>query len=113
MLLLDIASWILLISGGVFVFIGGLGALRMPDFYTRMHAASITDTAGTILILVGLMLQAGVGLPLFKLFAILVFLLFTGPTAAYALVNAARLAGKLLPQGLAEKRPVNTGSAND
>ena len=112
-LLLDIASWILLISGGVFVFVGGLGALRMPDFYTRIHAASVTDSAGTILILVGVMLQAGVSLALFKLFAILVFLLFTGPTAAYALANAARLGGKLVRQSPEQGDDSTAGASRD
>jgi len=92
-LLLDIASWILLIIGGAFVFIGGVGALRMPDFYTRMHAASLTDTLGTILVLTGIILQAGLTLATIKLVAIMVFLLLTSPTAAYALANAARLSG--------------------
>lgn len=92
-LLLDIASWVLLITGGAFVFIGGVGALRMPDFYTRMHAASLTDTLGTILVLTGIILQAGLTLATIKLVAILVFLLLTCPTAAYALANAARLSG--------------------
>lgn len=90
---LDIASWGLLIAGGAFVFVGGLGALRMPDFYTRMHAASLTDTLGTILVLSGIVLQAGLSLATVKLLAIMIFLLLTGPTAAYALANAARLAG--------------------
>lgn len=90
---LDIASWILLVAGGIFVFVGGLGALRMPDFYTRMHAASLTDTLGTILVLSGIVLQAGLSLATVKLLAIMIFLLLTGPTAAYALANAARLAG--------------------
>lgn len=89
----DIASWLLLIAGGIFVFIGGIGALRMPDFYTRMHAASLTDTLGTILILVGIILQAGLSLAAIKLAAIMLFLLLTCPTAAYALANAARLSG--------------------
>jgi multicomponent Na+:H+ antiporter subunit G len=92
-LVLDIASWVLLITGGIFVFIGGVGALRMPDFYTRMHAASLTDTLGTILVLAGIILQAGLTLATIKLAAILVFLLLTCPTAAYALANAARLSG--------------------
>ena len=92
-LLLDIASWVLLITGGAFVFIGGVGALRMPDFYTRMHAASLTDTLGTILVLTGIILQAGLTLATIKLVAIMVFLLLTTPTAAYALANAARLSG--------------------
>ncbi|MCB1661806.1 MAG: monovalent cation/H(+) antiporter subunit G [Pseudomonadales bacterium] len=89
----DALSWTLLVAGGAFVFIGGLGALRLPSFYTRMHAASLTDTMGTILILVGIMLQAGLSLATVKLAAILGFLLLTGPTASYALANAALLSG--------------------
>lgn len=92
-LIADIASWILLIVGGAFVFTGGIGALRMPDLYTRMHAASLTDTLGTILVLLGVILQSGLSLATVKLVAILIFLLFTTPSAAYALANAARLAG--------------------
>lgn len=91
--LLDIASWFLLVAGGLFVFIGGVGALRMPNFYTRMHAASLTDSMGSIMILLGIMLQAGFSLATVKLIAILGFLLLTGPTATYALANAALLSG--------------------
>ncbi len=90
---LDIISWLLLVSGGVFVFIGGLGALRMPDLYTRMHAAGITDSIAPILILSGLILQAGLTLIAIKLIAILIFLLLTGPTASNALASAALLSG--------------------
>ena len=89
----DIASWILLTVGGTFVFLGGIGALRMPDLYTRMHAASVTDSAGAILILGGIILQAGFSLAAIKLAAILLFLLFTSPTASNALASAALLAG--------------------
>lgn len=96
-LVLDIASWVLLLTGGLFVFIGGVGALRMPDFYTRMHAASLTDTLGTILVLLGIILQAGLSLAAVKLAAVMIFLLLTAPTAAYALANAARLA-RLAPE---------------
>jgi len=58
-LVLDVLSWILLCLGGGFVLIGGIGTLRLPDFYTRLHAASLTDTMATILIFTGIMLQAG------------------------------------------------------
>jgi len=92
-IVVDVLSWTLLATGGAFVFIGGLGALRLPNFYTRMHAASLTDTMGTILILVGIMLQGGLSLATVKLVAILGFLLLTGPTASYALANAALLSG--------------------
>lgn len=92
-LLVDIASWILFSVGGAFVFIGGLGALRMPNFYTRIHAASLTDSMGTILVIFAIMLQAGWSLATLKLLTILVFLMLTGPTASYALANAALLSG--------------------
>ena len=88
---IDALSWILLTAGGAFIFVGGLGALRLPDFYTRMHAASLTDSMGSILILLGIMLQAGWSLAAVKLLAILAFLLLTGPTASYALANSALL----------------------
>jgi multicomponent Na+:H+ antiporter subunit G len=90
---IDVLSWILLTVGGAFIFIGGLGALRLPDFYTRIHAASLTDSMGSILILLGIMLQAGWSLSAVKLVAILAFLLLTGPTASYALANSALLSG--------------------
>ena len=93
-ILLDSASWLLMTAGGAFVFIGGLGALRMPDLYTRMHAASVTDSMGAILVLLGIMLQAGWSLATIKLIAILLFLLLTSPTSSYALASAALLAGK-------------------
>lgn len=90
---IDILSWIMLTAGGVFVFIGGLGALRMPNLYTRMHAASLTDTMAAVLILGGIMLQAGATLATIKLAAILLFLLITSPTASNALASAAILSG--------------------
>lgn len=89
----DALSWIFLLTGGVFVFAGGLGALRMPDFYTRLHASSLTDSMGTVLVLAGVVVQAGWSLAAFKLLAILVFLFLTSPTATYALANAAHFAG--------------------
>ena len=90
---LDVMSWILLSAGCCFVLVGGIGALRLPSFYTRLHAASLTDTMATILIFIGIMLQAGLTLATLKLAAIMLFLLLTGPTASYALANAALQSG--------------------
>lgn len=92
-MVIDMISWVLLSTGGVFVFIGGLGALRMPNLYTRIHAASLTDTMAAVLIIVGIMLQAGLTLATIKLAAILLFLLLTSPTASNALASAAILSG--------------------
>lgn len=91
--ILDVVSWILLAVGGFCVLVGGIGGLRLPNFYTRIHAASLTDTMATILIFSGMMLQAGLTLATLKLLAIMLFLLLTGPTATYALANAALLSG--------------------
>jgi len=91
-----ITEWIsglLLAAGGFFVLVGGIGVLRMPDLYTRIHAASVTETLGTMLVMLGLMVSAGWTLATFKLFAVLVFLLFTAPVSSYALANTALLAG--------------------
>ena len=101
---IDILSWLLLTTGGVFVFIGGLGALRMPNLYTRMHAASLTDTMGAILVIGGIMLQAGLTLATIKLAAILLFLLITSPTASNALASAAILSGLQPKEGKVARR---------
>ena len=92
-IVVDALSWILLTVGGFFVLVGGIGALRMPTFYSRLHASSLTDSAGTIAILLGLMLQGGLSLATFKLASALLLLAATGPTATYALANAGLLAG--------------------
>jgi multicomponent Na+:H+ antiporter subunit G len=90
---LDLLSWILLALGGACVLIGGVGGLRLPGFYTRIHAASLTDTMATILIFVGMMLQSGLSLATMKLLAIMLFQQQTGPTATYSQAKAALLSG--------------------
>lgn len=92
-LLLDWASWGCLLSGGFFCVVGALGLVRMPDFYTRMHAASVTETAGAGLMLLGMMLQAGMSLVTVKLVMIALLILFTSPTATHALAKAALARG--------------------
>ena len=95
-LVVDVLSWICLLGGGIFLLIGALGVLRLPDFYTRLHAVSICDTLGAGLVLVGLMLQGGLSLVTIKLLLMFYFMVFTGPTAVHALAEAA-LQGKLKP----------------
>jgi multicomponent Na+:H+ antiporter subunit G len=93
MMILDAASWICLVSGGLFCVVGALGMLRMPDFYTRMHAASVIETLGAGLILLGLMLQAGPTLVAVKLLFVGVLIFFASPTATHALARAALARG--------------------
>ena len=89
-LALDIASWLFLVGGALFCVVSGIGVLRLPDFYTRTHGASIADTIGAGLMLLGLVLQSeGDWLVIVKLLLVGVFLFFTSPTAGHALVKAA------------------------
>ncbi len=92
--IVNIISWTFLATGAVFLLIGGIGLLRLPDFYARTHAAGIIDTLGTGLILLGLMMQEEIGLNTFKLILIGFFLFFTSPTSSYAVAHAAWVAGQ-------------------
>jgi len=90
---INVVSWTMLLAGGATGIIGGLGLVRFPDFYTRLHAAGMTDTLCALLIVGGLILQVGFALPTIKLLLILAFLLFTSPTASHALARAAQIDG--------------------
>jgi multicomponent Na+:H+ antiporter subunit G len=98
----EVLSWIFIAAGSIFVLIGGIGLIRLPDFYTRIHAAGITDTMGAWLILVGLMFTAGWTLVTIKLVVLLVFLAVTSPLSSHALAKAAFLRGlePMLGRGL-------------
>lgn len=101
---IDVLSWFCLAAGGFFCIVGSIGLLRMPDFYTRAHATSITETLGAGLILLGLLLQAGFTLVAAKLVMIGLFIFFTSPTATHALTRAALLKG-LAPKLADEESP--------
>ena len=92
-LAIEIVSWVCLLAGSFFAVVGGIGILRLPDFFCRIHGGGITDTMGAGLILLGLMFQAGFSLITFKLVAILFFLLLTSPTSAHALAKSAMAQG--------------------
>jgi multicomponent Na+:H+ antiporter subunit G len=89
----DLISAVLLTSGCFFAVTGGVGILRMPDFYTRLHAAGKVDSLAQALILSALMVQSGLTLVTAKLFLIVVFLLATTPTATHAVAKTAHLSG--------------------
>ena len=85
----DILAAICLLVGAGFALTGGIGIIRLPDFYTRMHGSAITDTLGAWLILLGLMFYAGPTLVTAKLVMIGLLLSVTSPTATHALAKAA------------------------
>ncbi|HEY7459296.1 MAG TPA: monovalent cation/H(+) antiporter subunit G [Xanthobacteraceae bacterium] len=87
-LLLEIASWLLILAGSFFTVVGALGLLRMPDVFSRMHAASVTDTLGVGFLLLGMVLQAGISLVTLKLLILLALFFFTAPVVTHALARA-------------------------
>ena len=93
---INIISAVFIISGALSIIIGLIGVFRMPDFFTRLLAASIIDTMGTMLILVGLMLYSGFNFVSVKLLLILVCIIITTPAAAHALAKSA-IHGELKP----------------
>jgi multicomponent Na+:H+ antiporter subunit G len=90
---IEIAGGACLIIGACFCVVGGIGLLRMPDLYSRTHAASITDTLGAGLMLLGLMLHEGPTLVTVKLLLVLALLWTTSPLAAHALARSAHAHG--------------------
>ena len=96
-LFLEILSWAMLVTGSVMLIIGGAGMVRLPDVFSRMHGAGIIDTMGACTILLGLTFQAGLNIVSIKLVIIVVFIMFTSPTATHALARAA-LHGGARPQ---------------
>ena len=105
-IIIDVLCWALILSGSFFVIMGAFGTYRFPDFWSRLHAASITDSAGAILLLVGMGIYSGFTLIAFKLLAIGVFLFITGPTSTHAVANAALVSG-MRPPTLQNKTPAD------
>lgn len=86
----DVLMW-----GGVFfMVVTAVGLVRLPDFYSRLHAVSKTETLGLVLVMLGLGLHAGGGLVLVKLLMAVVFLLLAGPASAHLLARAAARLGE-------------------
>lgn len=91
--IIEILSWAFILSGSVLAIIGSVGFLRFPDFWSRLHAASVTDSGAVLLLIIGMCLQAGPNLITVKLLIIGIFLYITGPTATHAVANAAWVSG--------------------
>lgn len=90
---IEALSWLFILSGGAFSIIGAVGQLRFPDFWARLHAASVSDSAGMVLLMIGMCLQSGATLITVKLVIIGLFLFVTGPTSTHAVASAALVSG--------------------
>ena len=76
----NILSWALIVAGSIFLLIGSIGLIRLPDVFARMHAAGIVDTLAVCLLAAGMGVQAGLSLVTVKLGLILMFMFFASPT---------------------------------
>ncbi|AWB66430.1 sodium:proton antiporter [Saccharobesus litoralis] len=106
MSILDVISSVLLVSGAFFGLSGAIGLFKFPDFFTRVHAASVTDSLAAMLMIGGLLLQTSFDINTAKLLFILIFLMMTTPTASHALAKSARHGGLL---SLAENKEQQRG----
>jgi len=105
----DIAGGALIAVGAFFYLVGAIGIYRMPDVYTRMHAASVSETLGVGLLIFGMMMLAGLTLVTVKLAIILGVILFTSPIATHALAQAALHEG-IKPLGVGNEVLVGPGA---
>jgi multicomponent Na+:H+ antiporter subunit G len=108
----ELASWGLILLGSFFTIVGAFGLVRMPEVFTRMHAASVMDTLGVGFLILGMSLQAGFGLVTLKLIFLLALFFFTGPVVTHALAQACLHEGiePLLAEdrrGIARPQPIN------
>jgi len=92
-LIQDLVSAALVLTGLAFVLAGAISVIRLPEFYTRLHAAGVTDTLGAEMILIGLAVQAGFTLLAAKILLVGMFLFLTSPTATHSIAYAAHKAG--------------------
>jgi len=107
--LVDALSWLLILGGSFFTVVGAAGLVRMPDVFTRMHAASVTDTLGVSLMLLGMLLQAGFSLVTLKLGFLMALFFFTGPVVTHALAQAC-LHERIEPILVEDRRPPSTAT---
>ncbi len=91
--IIDTISWICLLTGSALGLSGAIGIFRFKEFYTRLHAASVTDTLCVFFIMTGLILQAGFSLVTVKLIFVVALLWLTGPVASHALIRSAYQTG--------------------
>jgi multicomponent Na+:H+ antiporter subunit G len=84
-----VIAGVLLLLGGVFSIAAGVGVIRLPDVFIRMHAATKVGTLGSGLILAGVAVNFAEPAVLLRCILIIVFLLLTAPIAAHMIGRAA------------------------
>lgn len=91
--MLTVIGAILIITGAVFMLFGSIGVVRLPDFYSRTHAATNVDTLGIFLFVIGLAVKEGATLTTAKLVLVACFILLVNPVGTHALASSALVQG--------------------
>ena len=93
---------IVALVGSIFLFLGALGILRMPDVYNRMQAGAKTTTLGSILTLIGIGIYRPGWLP--QMLILIAFIVITNPISTHALARAAHFAGVAIAKETVEDK---------
>lgn len=88
-----IIAYIFLFIGGFLHLTSAVGALRMPNFFTRLHAAGVGETGGVSMIVLGIIIMKGFSIITLKIMLLWLFMIVTNPTATHALAKSALLSG--------------------
>jgi len=88
-----IVAVIFIVAGFFFTCAAAIGVLRLPDFYTRLHASGKADTLGIALTLVGLAIYNGFSLVSIKIIIISVLIMLANPIGTHVLARAAYRSG--------------------
>lgn len=100
----EIIAKILMGIGAFFGIVGGIGVLRMPDVYTRIHSETLCVVGGAIAILIGICFLEGYSPNTLKALIIAIFLFVTNPVGSHAIARAAHKSGiKLWPGSVGDK----------
>lgn len=102
--LLQYVAAALTVLGAVFGLLAAVGVLRLPDLYTRMHAASKAGVVGAGLMLLAMAIESGDGSVIVRALLGILFLLLSTPVGAHLLAKAAYRVGL---------RPIVSNSFND
>lgn len=90
---MQIAGAIVSLIGSIFLFLGALGVLRMPDLYNRMQAGTKATTLGSLLFMLGLGIGYYHQICICKIILLLLFVIFTNPISSHALARAGHFIG--------------------
>lgn len=108
---IGLLSDICLLIGGLLCITGGVGLLRFPDFYSRLHAASVTESLAAPILIVGLMMDIGWTLDTAKLILVIIIMVVANPTITHALCRAAAH-GRFFPEDNKEAEEEGESSNN-